>query len=265
MLYLIMKMDELEQQLHRTWVQYLISQDFNSIAIIAIDVSLSIFYEYNSLNNVHVSSRIMLDVPIDSLKFFQDNWKTIRETLTYICKGHIFDSDQNQIHIHIEAISYRVALLEVEEGWKNIVRRMIINSNEPNQGIITDKAFSKRGQNSLLYNEMKFASKSEIRIAQELESKKILFFPLPLAVRHETGNFYNDHREVDFLICHDGVWGILEIAGNTHTGRYEKDKEKDAWFKKSGILCIEHYTAENCNNNPKKVVEEFMSILARYK
>jgi hypothetical protein len=110
---------------------------------------------------------------------------------------------------------------------------------------------------------MKFASQSEIRIAQELECKSVLFFPLPLAVRNETGQCYKDHREVDFLVCVDGTFGILEVA--YHPNRYEQDQEKDVWFKKSGILCIQHYTAEMCYNQSSAVVDEFLSILAQHK
>jgi len=109
---------------------------------------------------------------------------------------------------------------------------------------------------------MKFASQSEIRIAQELERRKILFFPLPLAVRADTGT-YQDRREPDFLICDDGAWGILEVA--YHLDRYEEDKEKDAWFKQAGILCVEHYTAERCYKESGKVVDEFLGILVRFK
>jgi hypothetical protein len=79
----------------------------------------------------------------------------------------------------------------------------------------------------------------------------------------DTGAPYLDHREPDFLICHDGVWGILEVA--FHPGRYEKDAEKDIWFKKSGILCIQHYTAERCYNYPSEVVDGFLQILAKHK
>jgi hypothetical protein len=114
-----------------------------------------------------------------------------------------------------------------------------------------------------VYNEMKFASQSEIRIAQEFEARYILFFPLPLAVRSETGNFFEDHREVDFLVCNDGTWGILEVS--YHPDRFEKDAEKDTWFKKSGILCVQHYSAERCYNNAKEVVDEFLGILAKHK
>jgi hypothetical protein len=109
----------------------------------------------------------------------------------------------------------------------------------------------------------KFASKAEISIAQELEERRILFFPLPLAVRSDTGALYQDHREPDFLICHEGVWGILEVA--YHPNRYERDAEKGTWFKKSGILCIEHYTAERCYTNPSEVVDQFLEILAKHK
>jgi len=110
---------------------------------------------------------------------------------------------------------------------------------------------------------MKFGSISEVRIAQALESRGVLFFPLPLAVRRETGASYMDRREPDFLICHDDVWGILEVA--LHPDRYEKDAEKDVWFKKSGIVCIQNYTAEQCFNHPSEVVDAFLHILAKHK
>ena len=56
-----------------------------------------------------------------------------------------------------------------------------------------------RGKAIIPYNEMKFASQSEIRIAQELERRKVLFFPLALAVRADTGDLYQDHREAASL------------------------------------------------------------------
>lgn len=50
-----------------------------------------------------------------------------------------------------------------------------------------------------------------------------------------------------------------------HPDRYEKDAEKDLWFKKSGILCIQHFTAERCYNESAKVVSEFLGVLAQHK
>jgi hypothetical protein len=121
---------------------------------------------------------------------------------------------------------------------------------------------AKDGRPTHTWNELKYASASEIRIAQELEKRQVLFFPLAVAVRAETGKNWQDHREVDFLVCQNGAWGILEVS--YHPDRYERDSEKDVWFKKSGILCIQHYTAERCYKDSQGVVEEFLGILAQY-
>ena len=100
-------------------------------------------------------------------------------------------------------------------------------------------------------------------ISQELETRGVLFFPLPLAIRADTGERYRDHREPDFLVCDEGTWGVLEVS--YHPDRFEKDKEKDAWWKKSGILCVEHYTAERCYREPARLVDEFLEILRRHR
>ena len=154
-------------------------------------------------------------------------------------------------------IEFRIKLLDVEENWQQKVKELIVNAKDSNQAIVTEKVFARdNNKNVLLYNEMKFGSQAEIRIAQEFERRQVLFFPLPLAVRRNTGQFYLDHREPDFLICNDGVWGILEVSHHL-SERYEKDVEKDAWFKQSGILCIEHRTADRCRNQPSEVVTSF--------
>ena len=200
----------------------------------------------------------MIDVPSSLLEIAKKNAKKLEKSLLDICEGNLETIETEKLDIFFCFVPS-----EIEEMWKDVIRRKISRVKDPNQAVITEKVFLRQRKQPYLYNEMKFGSKSEIGVAQELETRKVLFFPLPLAVRAETGKFYQDHREVDFLICHDGVWGILEIA--YHSGRYEKDKEKDSWFKTSGILCIEHYTAEKCFNAPKKVVDEFLEVLAKCK
>jgi hypothetical protein len=258
-------MDCLEKRLHRTWVQALLEYGFPELAAIAIDTDITIASKtYENFNEyVDIPEAIRLSVSLSSIDFFKVNDEIIKKIIFEVCEGNIYDSRGNLVKKDKLEVTFRIALIDAEEGWEKITRRLIIESQDPNQGVITEKAFAKRGQRPHIYNEMKFGSKSEIRIAQELESRKVLFFPLPLAVRCDTGNFYEDHREADFLVCNDGVWGVLEIAH--HNGRYEKDKEKDAWFKKSGILCVEHYTAEKCFNTSKVVIDEFLEVLARYK
>jgi hypothetical protein len=248
-------MNDLEQKLHRTWVQAFVEFGYPEIAAIALDIDIEIEWEEVSSWEQEPKA-VWFDIPMPSFKFAKENEAIIKRIFLGIANGNIGDVENFPIQ-------FRVALLEIEEGWKDIVKRLILNARDPNQGIITEKLFLNRGEQPYIYNEMKFASKTEIRIAQELEARQILFFPLPLAVRCETGKNYVDHKEVDFLICENGTWGILEVS--YHENRYEKDKEKDAWFKRSGILCVEHYTAERCFNRPKSVVDEFLEILRKYK
>ncbi|MEH2153596.1 hypothetical protein [Nostoc sp.] len=253
-----MQDSELLEKLHRTWVQALINDYWNDYAAIIVDAELEFDVEWYQYDRD--ISGLIIYLPLN-LRLIVSNSDEIQQTLRHyfvsIAAGHIWN-DMAKFPIY-----YKVKLLEVEENWQKTIKFLIAKSKELNQGLVTEKAFTRKGREPIIYNEMKFASQSEIRIAQELEVKGVLFFPLPLAVRHETGNIYEDHREVDFLVCLDGTFGILEIS--FHPDRYEKDKEKDAWFKKSGILCVEHYPAEKCYNQPRAVVEEFLSFLSKYK
>lgn len=248
-------------RIHRTWVQLLIEYGFKDIAAIAVDCELDI--GYTESYGEAVADSVTIDVPVSmNLVVKKDAriQKAMEESLFVIMKGHVFDENLEREDFKV---SYRLKLLGAEENWKNIVRELIVNSEHPNQGIVTEKMFAKRGKEPLTYNEMKFASQSEIRIAQEFERRKVLFFPLPLAVRADTGNLFEDHREIDFLVCNEGVWGILEVAH--HPDRFEKDSEKNLWFKRSGILCAENFTAERCYSDSANVVSEFLSVLTNHK
>jgi hypothetical protein len=256
-------MDEREQQLHRTWLQLLIEHNYREIAAMVVDIEVSILYDYDDTSAggfyfPPFGIAFDIPVPIYSIVTKDDHIRNVMEqSFAAVCRGHVFEDTE---HINYE---YRVKLIEVEEDWQNIIRSLIATSGDSNQAIVTEKVFSKEKKQPYTYNEMKFGSQTEIRIAQEFESRGVLFFPLPLAVRAETGSFYKDHREPDFLVCDDGTWGILEVS--YHPDRYEKDVEKDAWFKKSGILCVQHYPAERCYENPAQVVDEFLAILAKHK
>jgi hypothetical protein len=208
---------------------------------------------------------VYLDIPVSAYSLIASD-ASLQELLrrAFRAVGHGWCTSQQQ---HEDTENYfvelRMQLLNVEEGWQKVVRNQIANAKGSNQALITEKLATERGRPELTWNELRYASKSEVRIAQALEDKKVLFFPLAVGVRADTGTNYKDHREVDFLICNDGVWGVLEVS--YHPGRYEQDKEKDSWFKRSGILCIEHYTAEQCYQYTEKVVNEFLEHLAKYK
>jgi hypothetical protein len=251
-------MNEFENRLLQTTVAYLIEWNYHEIASLLVESELILNYSIQGFDNY--LEEVIIDLPISTYNIIEKNdyfKNAITRAINKVSYKNI--RDQNSEF----SVEFRIKLIDIEEKWKEKVKDLISNFKDSNQGIVTELAFKKEKKTPYIYNEMKFASKSEIKIAMELEQQKVLFFPLPLAVRAETGNKFEDHREVDFLVCQNGIWGILEVA--FHPDRFEKDSEKDTWFKKSGILCIQHYTSERCYNSPQKVVLEFLEILQKYK
>ena len=244
-------------------MQLLIDDNQKELAAMLIDGSLEVTKTPGlSLEHGEDASRgLAVEIPHEYYDMIITNElysDVIKRSLEKLFRQYVRLWDNTKIRIGL-----RVKLIEVEQGWKDKVRAIILHAQAPNQGALTEQVLAQKGRQPLVYQEMKFGSISEVSIAQELASRRVLFFPLPLAVRSETGAAYMDRREPDFLICHDGVWGILEVA--FHPDRYEKDAEKDVWFKKSGIVCIQNYTAEQCFNHPSEVVDAFLHILAKHK
>lgn len=242
-----------EYELHRTLVQFLTDNGDMELAAVMIDGAVStLMDDYGHKYGLNV------DIPTHAFALVTQDANlsdSLSRAMKTVATGHV-DSDDPQVR-------FRVKLQSPSLGWQQVARELIVNSKGSNQAAVSRKLFKRHQRDLITYNELGYASQSEVRIAQELEGRSILFFPLAVAVRADTGELYRDHREVDFVICNEGAWGILEVS--YHPNRYEKDKEKDAWFKKSGILCIEHYTAERCHSDPARVVDEFLAILAKHR
>jgi very-short-patch-repair endonuclease len=112
-----------------------------------------------------------------------------------------------------------------------------------------------------LWNNLKFRSATEQRVAEELDKRGIMFFPnctARLGMRNDRKN-----KEADFLVCYKGKWGILEVDGPHHSGRADVDHDRDRLFKQHGIVVIEHFNHEECYKNTGQVVAKFLSILER--
>jgi hypothetical protein len=118
-------------------------------------------------------------------------------------------------------------------------------------------------ENTILHDELRFRSKTEIAIYNELKKRRLLFFPNAGAV---IGGEKAMTKEPDFLICLAGRWGILEVMGdNWHTAETAvKDHERARLFKEFGILCIEFFAADECFKSPAAVVDKFLAILAKH-
>lgn len=108
---------------------------------------------------------------------------------------------------------------------------------------------------------LRFRSQTEIRIYAAFLKKGILVFPLPLAVMGRPSVY----REPDFLVCHQGHWGILEIHGEEFhpPETAAKEHERRRMFRELGVVTYEIYDASRCYNQPDQVVSEFLALLGR--
>lgn len=123
-----------------------------------------------------------------------------------------------------------------------------------NQGI--------KAKKSLTWEGMRFRSNTEREIAKVLDEMGILFFPLP------SGRVMTDEgmttREVDFLICSRGIWGILECDGEMWHLSAAKDHKRDNDYKRHGLWFIQRFTDKECKKNPHKVVRQFLDMLHKF-
>lgn len=120
-----------------------------------------------------------------------------------------------------------------------------------------------QGKALRIWNNLYFRSQSEIRIAEAFDRAGALFFP---NCRGRLGaSAARENREADFLVCHDGKWGILEVDGEPfHTpSRTVQDHARDRFFKEHGVRIVEHFDATECYERPDEVVAGFLRILER--
>jgi hypothetical protein len=113
------------------------------------------------------------------------------------------------------------------------------------------------------WNNLRFRSQSEVRVAIALDKTGVLF--LPNCRARLTTPQGRENREPDFLICYDGKWGILEVDGEPFhpPSRTVEDHERDRLYKSHGIRVVEHFDASECFENAKGVVDRFLDILRR--
>jgi hypothetical protein len=107
-----------------------------------------------------------------------------------------------------------------------------------------------------------FRSESEIKIAKTLDHRGIFFIP-PARVRLNAGKNSRQTRELDFVICHEGKWGVLEVDGPFHVR--DADSERDGWLKAHGITTIQRFPSLRCFKEPQRVVDEFLHHLEHHR
>jgi hypothetical protein len=149
----------------------------------------------------------------------------------------------------------RAMMININDQWRHELLALLRGDTVTNQGLHFTS-----NRPILTWNNLRFRSQTEIRIAQELDRRRVLFLPNCLA---RLGLRERQNREADFLICAEGKWGILEVDGDlAHPPtRTADDHERDRLFQAHGILLAQHFAASECWQNADRVVTKFLALL----
>ncbi|MGL5922866.1 DUF559 domain-containing protein [Chroococcidiopsis sp.] len=154
-------------------------------------------------------------------------------------------------------IRLEVSEVEIEEA-----RTEITNQGLGSELLGAENLPPKRRAAPLEWNGLRFRSKSEMKIAQVLDQRKVLYFPN--ARGRLLDNYQRVNKEADFLICHEGRWGILECDGELYHQSAAKDHSRDMVWNANGIWFIKRFSSTECYNNPEKVVDLFIEMLRAF-
>ncbi len=118
------------------------------------------------------------------------------------------------------------------------------------------------------WNGWQFPTEAHLKIAETLENTGTFFtfYPqrqTPIAKRgvsHITTEAGKQNLQFDFLIFHQGKWGILQIDTDTTTL-----SPQNLLSQNPDIRIIQHYQASLCIKNPAEIVQEFLKILTQTK
>jgi hypothetical protein len=151
----------------------------------------------------------------------------------------------------------RTKIKDIETRSKKSIDLESYEETACNQGIRFNSSWQ-----LYFWEKMRYRSKSEIEIAKALDQVGVLFVPNSLARLNSPEGRRN--LEPDFLICHQGRWGILEVDGPWHTAsRRVDEQQRERLFRFHGIRVIERFDSKKCENQPELVVQEFLRMLER--
>ncbi|MFW6357606.1 MAG: pentapeptide repeat-containing protein, partial [Chroococcales cyanobacterium] len=120
-------------------------------------------------------------------------------------------------------------------------------------------------KNLIYWNNLRFRSPYEVKIAEALERAGVLYFPNSAARLTTVEGRKN--QEPDFLVCCDTPkgfrWGILEVDGPSHTiKRRAEEQERERDFEHCGVR-VYRFDWKRCDEQPDNVVREFIELLSK--
>lgn len=231
-----------DEQLHASAVRFLIEGGEDVAANVLLSCSL------NSSEASRLWTEIKLTCPraaYDILTEYEHPISAAIENALRACY-----SGKKSITLIVKA-----TLIDIDPDWRNELLEIARGKGVSNQA-------GSKATTTLNWKNFGFRSSSEIEIAKALDEAGVLFLP---NCKARLGIESRTNKEPDFLVCHKGKWGILEVDGEPFhpASRTVADHERDRLFKLHGITVAEHYDATRCYNEPDIVVKEFLSILDR--
>jgi uncharacterized protein YjbI with pentapeptide repeats len=159
-------------------------------------------------------------------------------------------------------------LSNADLSYANLVQCELTNTNL--SGAYVENTILRVGLNHCqkVYNHkisewlgMRFRSIAEIKVAQALEERGLLYCPNGLT---RLGNYHKSF-EVDFLVCCPTRWGfrwaILEVDGFWHLPQKRaKEHERERLFERSGVR-VHRFDATLCEQDPYAVVSELLDLI----
>lgn len=114
---------------------------------------------------------------------------------------------------------------------------------------------------------MYFRSETEIKIAEQLDKKGVLFFANVQGLASKKGSpvsakgQFNGRLELDFLVFYKGKLITLEVDGEHHQekGQTRRDYIRDRILLREGIPTA-RFTASECYTHTEAVINEFLSM-----
>lgn len=156
---------------------------------------------------------------------------------------------------HLRSVEARATVHAPDAHWRTELQEVAKGKGISNQASGADT--------NHLWQGFKFRSATEIKIAEALDRAGVLFFPLAKA-RVVTPNG-RMNVEPDFVICHEGRWGILEVDGEPFhpPERSAIEHDRDRLFRRHGVVCVERFDSKKCYANPDRTVEEFLLLMEK--
>ncbi|HRI04906.1 MAG TPA: hypothetical protein PLL77_14300 [Pyrinomonadaceae bacterium] len=119
--------DEFDNKLHRTWVELLLSGNFNEAAKLVVNAELtrlSSGFEYYG---------ICCDLPAASMIRVQTDDELrgqLEKSLRLVATGHLRDQNDEPIDIDGMRIEFRIKLVNVEPDWKEKLEQSIKSTGD---------------------------------------------------------------------------------------------------------------------------------------